>query len=101
MAMADLVRILDPTVAGPRTVVPAVPRLPSLRGKLLGIRVDRAWQSFNRFAGHVADLARARLGVRDVYVFDPGIRVGTTEEERRKVEGFVRAVDAAVVGLGT
>jgi hypothetical protein len=99
--MADLVRILDPTVAGPLTAIPAVPRLPSLRGMRLGIRVDRAWRSFDRFAAHVAHLARRRLGVRDVCIFDPGIRVGTTEEERRKVEGFVRAVDAAVVGLGT
>lgn len=99
--MAELLRILDPTVPGPLAAVPAVPRLPSLRGKLLGIRVDRAWPSFHRFAAHVADLARSRLRVRDVCTFDPGIRVGTTEEERRKVEGFVRAVDAAVVGLGT
>jgi hypothetical protein len=34
-------------------------------------------------------------------VFDPGIRVGTTDEERQKIAGFVRAVDAAIVGLGT
>ena len=39
--------------------------------------------------------------MRDVVVFDPDIRIGTTEEERRKVAGFVRDVDAAIVGLGT
>jgi len=99
--MDNVIRVLDPTVAGPQEALAPVGRLPTLRGKLLGIRVDRAWQSFSRFAGHVAALARARLGVRDVLIFDPGIRVGTTEEERRKVEGFVRAVDAAIVGLGT
>ena len=99
--MSDVIRVLDPTAAGPGDTIPLVPRLPSLEGKLLGIRVDRAWQSFSHFAGNVADLARQRLRVRDVYVFDPGIRVGTTEEERRKVAGFVRAVDAAIVGLGT
>jgi hypothetical protein len=99
--MGDTIRILDPTVIGPRATLAPVARLPSLQGKLLGIRVDRAWQSFTCFAGHVADRARQRLRVRDVLIFDPGIRVGTTDEERRKVEGFVRAVDAAIVGLGT
>jgi len=39
--------------------------------------------------------------VRDVVVFDPDTRIGTTDEERRKVAGFVRAVDAAIVALGT
>ena len=39
--------------------------------------------------------------MRDVIVFDPDARVGTTDEERRKVAGFVRDVDLAIVGLGT
>jgi hypothetical protein len=50
---------------------------------------------------YVAALARERLGVRDVVFFDPDIRIGTTEEERRKVQGFARDVDMAIVGLGT
>ena len=94
-------RVLDPTVAERCAQASPVALLDNLRDKVLGLRIDRAWQSYSRFAEHVTALARQHLGVRDVYVFDAGIRIGTTEEERRKVEGFVRAVDAAIVGLGT
>ena len=99
--MSSTVAVLDPSVLGPaeRLALPA--RLPGAGGRVLGIRVDRAWPSFIRVAHCFADLARQRLGVRDVVIFDPDIRIGTTEEERRKVAGFVRDVDMAIVGLGT
>jgi hypothetical protein len=99
--MSDKLLVLDPTVAGPRTSEPLPARLSSLRGTVLGLRADRTWRSFTRFTRRVDEMARARLAVRDVVHFDPGIRIGTTDEERRKVAGFVRAVDAAIVGLGT
>ena len=95
------ITVLDPTVRSVPPVAPPVERLESLRGKILGLRVDRAWRSFAHFADRIAGLARHRLGVADVIRFDPGVRIGTTEEERRKVAGFVRDVDAAIVGLGT
>jgi len=93
--------VLDPTASGPleRLVLPAP--LPSLAGQVLGLRIDDTWRSFTRFANRFAELARARLRVRDIVVFDPDIRIGTTDEERRKVAGFVRDIDAAIVGLGT
>jgi hypothetical protein len=97
----DLIDILDPTVPVPRGAAAPVARLPSLTGKVLGIRRDRVWRSFTRFTDAVAGVARTRWRVRDVVFFDPGVRVGTTDEERQKVAGFVRAVDAAIVGLGT
>jgi hypothetical protein len=95
------IEILDPTVLGPaeRLALPA--RVPSARGLVLGIRVDRAWPSFHRVANRFVALAWERLGVRDVVLFDPDIRIGTTEEERRKIAGFARGVDLAIVGLGT
>jgi hypothetical protein len=98
---AERITVLDPTVTGPRERMPLPAKLASLRGKVLGLRADRTWRSFTRFAERTRVLARERLGVRDVVLFDPGIRIGTTEEERRKVAGFVRDVDAAIVGLGT
>ena len=101
MTAATKIRVLDPTARPPQPGEPAVARLPTLRGKVLGVRVDHAGRSFTHFANRVAVLARQRLGVADVVTFDPGIRIGTTEEERRKMAGFVRAVDAAIVGLGT
>lgn len=99
--MSATVTVLDPSVLGPADRIALPARLPAAGGRVLGIRVDRAWPSFLRVAHRFADLARWRLGVRDVVLFDPDVRIGTTEEERRKVAGFVRDVDMAIVGLGT
>jgi hypothetical protein len=96
-----MVTVLDPTVLGPAQRIALPPRLAAAGGRVLGIRVDRAWPSFHRVANRFAALARQRLGVRDVVLFDPDVRVGTSEEERRKVAGFVRDIDMAIVGLGT
>lgn len=95
------VEVLDPCVLGPAERMVLPPRLPSAAGTVLGIRVDRAWPSFHRVADRFVALARQRLGVRDVVLYDPDIRIGTTEEERRKIAGFARGVDLAIVGLGT
>ncbi len=95
------IEVLDPTAPPPQGGAQPTRRLASLEGKILGIRRDRVWQSFTHFSDTFAALARARWRLRDVVFFDPGVRIGTTDEERQKVAGFVRAVDAAVVGLGT
>jgi hypothetical protein len=95
------IRVLDPTAAGPLQLEPLLPGLPTLAGRVLGLRVDDTWQSFTHFADYLREEALRRWRVADVVVFDPGTRYGTTEEERRKVEGFVRDIDMAVVGLGT
>jgi len=97
----DLIDVLDPTAPSPRGAIQPVSRLPSLAGKVLGIRRDRVWRSFTHFTDAVAEVARTCWRVREVIFFDPGVRIGTTDEERQKVAGFVRAVDAAIVGLGT
>ena len=93
--------ILSPVALGPLQAKPLVARLPTLRGKVLGIRVDRAWRSFHVYADELGRLARERLGVANVVVFDPETRIGTPEAESGKVVEFARRVDAAVVGLGT
>jgi hypothetical protein len=95
------IQILDPTAAGPTERLPLPARLASLEGGVLGMRIDDTWQSFTTFSNRFAQLARERLRVRDVVFFDPDVRIGTTEEERQKVAGFVRDVDVAIVGLGT
>jgi hypothetical protein len=94
-------QILDPTATGPLDLLPLAPALTSLRGRVLGIRLDHTWQSFARFAEVVREAAVRRWQVRDVVLFDPGVRIGTTDEERQKVAGFVSRIDAAIVGLGT
>jgi hypothetical protein len=97
----ETITILSPVALGPGEARPLSPRLPTLRGRRLGIRVDHAWRSFQQYADELARLARDRLGVREVVLFDPETRVGTPEAESGKVADFARAVDAAVVGLGT
>ncbi|HLK10331.1 MAG TPA: hypothetical protein VKW76_03025 [Candidatus Binatia bacterium] len=97
----DTIRILSPVALGPAETKPLAPSLPTLRGAVLGIRVDRAWQSFQRFADEVAARARADLGVADVVLFDPDVRIGTPQAESARVAAFAAGVDAAVVGLGT
>lgn len=99
--MADPIDVLDPTARGASALSPPVAPLDTLRGCTLGIRADRTWISFMRFADYLEEVVQERWGVRRVVRFDPGVRVGTSEEERRKVAGFVREVDAAIVGLGT
>ena len=99
--MSTTIEVLDPTAPGPQGGAQPTARLTSWAGKVLGIRRDRVWRSFTHFTDAIAEIARERWKVRDVVFFDPGVRIGTTEEERRKVAGFVRAVDLAIVGLGT
>jgi hypothetical protein len=95
------IQVLSPVALGPAEARPLTPALPTLAGKVLGIRVDRAWRSFGQFADELARIARAETGVADVVVFDPDTRIGTTEAERAKIAAFAARVDAAVVGLGT
>jgi len=93
--------ILSPVALGPSERKPLAPRVPALAGKVLGIRIDRAWRSWWQAADEIALLARSERGVRDVVVFDPESRIGRPEDESAKVLQFARTVDAAVVGLGT
>jgi len=93
--------ILSPVSLGPSESRPLAPRVPTLGGAVLGIRIDRAWRSWWQAADEIGVLARRELGVADVVVFDPESRIGRPEEESAKVVEFARSVDAAVVGLGT
>lgn len=95
------IRILSPVALGPSVDRPLAPSLPTLRGRVLGLRVDKAWQSFHRFADEIAQLARAELGVAEVVLFDPDTRIGSPEAESAKIGEFAQRIDAAIVGLGT
>jgi hypothetical protein len=99
--MSETIVVLDPTAPGTAQLASLAAPLPALAGRVLGIRTDDTWRSFTEFAAVLRDEAPRRWGVREVLCFDPGVRVGTTDEERQKVAGFVRAVDASIVGLGT
>ncbi|MEW6272401.1 MAG: hypothetical protein AB1689_24225 [Thermodesulfobacteriota bacterium] len=94
-------QILSPVALGPSDVRPLSPPLATLAGKRLGIRRDHTWRSFEVFADKLGELARERLGVAEVVMFDPETRIGTPERESARVAEFAREVEAAVVGLGT
>jgi hypothetical protein len=93
--------VLDPTAVGAQEMARPAVSLETLRGRVLGIRADRTWLSFQRYADYLEQVVGRCWGVRRVVRFDPGVRTGTSEEERQKVAGFVRDIDAAIVGLGT
>lgn len=95
------IEILSPVALGLSESKPLAPRVATLAGRVLGIRIDHAWRSWWQAADEIARLARTELGVRDVVVFDPESRIGRPEDESAKVAAFARGVDAAVVGLGT
>jgi hypothetical protein len=95
------IQILSPVALGVTEAHPLAPALHSLAGKRLGVRVDRAWQSFHWVADEIAAYARRALHVRDVILFDPDIRIGSPDTEGDKIRVFAGDVDAAVVGLGT
>jgi len=94
-------QILSPVSLGPSDARTPVAPLPSLAGRRLGIRVDRAWRSFHWVADEVARYAREQLGVSAVVFFDPDIRIGAPDTETDKIRVFASDVDAALVGLGT
>ena len=95
------IQVLSPVALGPAQTKALAARVPSLRGKVLGIRIDHAWPSWWRYADELKALATDQLGVRNVVIFDPESRIGAPEAESAKVVAFARSVDAAVVGLGT
>jgi hypothetical protein len=95
------IAVLSPVALGGRDARPLTPPVPSLRGRRLGIRVDRAWRSFQWIAEEVAERARRHHGVADVVFFDPDVRIGSPDTEREKLQRFAADVDAAIVGLGT
>ena len=92
------IRILDPTAAAPDAASVDEPLAGSVAGKTVGIRLDRAWRSFE----WVADEWRAvfeALGA-SVKLWVAGGRVGEEgEQTRAELAAFGSAVDVAVVGL--
>ena len=93
--------VLSPIALGRHEARPLPVRLPSLHGRRLGIRVDRAWKSFQWLSEEVAAYARMTLAAADVVFFDPDTRIGSPDTEREKLQRFAADVDAAIVGLGT
>jgi hypothetical protein len=93
------ITILDPTAAPPVAADTDEPAVGPLAGKTVGIRLDRAWRSFEWVADEWATALRAAGA--NVVRWVAGNRVGEEGERTfAELEEFASGVDLAIVGLG-
>lgn len=93
------VTVLDPTAPPPADEAGPGPDAGPLAGKVVGIRTDRTWRSFEWVADEWADALRAAGA--EVRRWCAGNRIGEAgERTAEQLAGFVAEVDVAVVGLG-
>ena len=93
------ITILDPTAAAPEIDPDPGPDAGALVGRVVGVRSDRTWRSFE----WVVDEWRPELEAAGATVrpWVAGNRIGDDgERTRTELAEFVAAVDIAVVGLG-
>lgn len=91
--------MLDPTAAAPGVDAGPGPVAGPLAGKVVGIRFDRTWRSFE----WVMEEWRRELEAAGATVrtWCAGNRIGEQGEvTERELRGFADQVDVAVVGLG-
>ena len=92
------IRILDPTAPAPDATPVDEPPAGSVAGKTVGIRLDRAWRSFEWVADEWRSVFEA-LGA-SVRLWVAGGRVGEEgERTRTELAAFASGVDVAIVGL--
>jgi hypothetical protein len=76
------------------------PRPSDLRGKVVGIRVDRTWMSFDLLTQRLEEKLRNEAGVADVLRYYHKGQVGRSADEGHKErDQFARKVDVVIVGL--
>ena len=92
-------KVLDPTAPPPDLAADPGPDAGALAGKLVGLRYDRTWRSFEWVIDEWTAMLRAAGA--DVRPWRAGNRIGEEGERTRvQLERFVDDVDVAVVGLG-
>jgi hypothetical protein len=93
------IKVLDPTAAPPEVDVDPGPDAGPLAGRLVGIRSDRTWQSFEwTIAEWVLRLEAAGARVRE---WVAGNRIADEGERTfHELDDFATDVDIAIVGLG-
>ncbi len=93
------VMILDPTAPPPEVSSDPGPDAGELSGKVVGVRHDTAWRSFD----WVIDewIHELRAAGADVRVWCAGNRIGDDgERTRAELDEFATDVDLALIGLG-
>ena len=92
--------IYDPAGTPDTPDVQLSPRPASLRGKVVGIRIDQTWTRFELLSQRLAEKLRTECGVADVRHYRHRAQVGKlSEEDHRERDLFARQVDVVIVGL--
>jgi hypothetical protein len=93
------VTVLDPTAPPPEVDADPGPDAGPLAGKVVGIRFDTAWRSFEWVLDEWAQ--RFRDEGAEVRLWCAGNRIGDDGERTfKELAEFAEGVDLAVVGLG-
>jgi hypothetical protein len=93
------IRVLDPTAAPPEVDPDPGPDAGPLSGRIVGIRYDSAWRSWEWAIDEWRQALEA-AGI-EVKLWLAGNRVGDEGERTfAELEQFADSVDIAVVGLG-
>ncbi len=98
--MVDVL-LYDPTADAPTQARPPNPKLPDLRGKVIGFQIG--WSRFEMFMDRIEQLLREKSEVKDVIrvpARSAAAHGGRQGEEARNWETFKSRVDCAVLGLG-
>lgn len=93
------VTILDPTARPPAVDVDPGPDAGALAGKVVGLRYDTAWPSFEWVVAEWTP--RLEAAGAEVRHWIAGNRIGDEGEQTfRELDEFADGVDLALVGLG-
>ncbi|HZP28784.1 MAG TPA: hypothetical protein VFC99_07520 [Acidimicrobiia bacterium] len=93
------IRVLDPTAAPPDVDADPGPDAGVLAGRLVGIRFDHAWRSFEWVIDEWQRELRAAGA--DLRPWCAGNRIGDEGERTvAELDSFATDVDIAIVGLG-
>jgi hypothetical protein len=93
------IRILDPTAVPPEVTPDPGPDAGALPGRLVGIRFDTAWPSFEWVMDEWAQ--RLRDAGAEVRTWCAGNRIGEEgDRTAAELETFATDVDVAIIGLG-
>ena len=92
-------RILDPVAAPPEVDTNPGPDAGPLQGKVVGLRYDHAWRSYEWVIDEWAP--RLCAAGAEVRVWLAGNRIGEGGEQTfAELADFAAAVDVGIVGLG-
>lgn len=91
--------VLDPTAPSPTADPGPGPDAGELAGKVVGIRHDRTWRSFEEVMA--AWIPAIEAAGATVVTWCAGNRIGEEgERTRAELDAFAERVDVAVLGLG-